>query len=132
MKNRSLNLNRIIAILIPILIFILFLTQDFFVALVEKLPPCPVYTHLHMYCPGCGNTRSVKALLHGDLITAARYNISPIIFGYFILLAYIEFAFNSFGRHIKLLPRKLRYYMIVITLLILYVSVRNFVPNMTP
>ncbi len=132
MKDKSLLPYKAATLLLLILFLVLFLTQDLLVALIERVPPCPVHAKLHLYCPACGNTRSVKALLHGDLITAAKYNISPIVFGFFLLLAYLELATYSFGRHIKLLPRKLRYYLIVISLLIFYVGVRNFIPNMTP
>ena len=30
-------------------------------------PRCPVFTWLHVYCPGCGGTRALAALLHGRL-----------------------------------------------------------------
>lgn len=132
MKNRSLLPYRIATVLIFLLFIILFLTQSFLIILVKKLPPCPIYTRVHLYCPACGNTRSVIALLHGDLLTAIKYNITPIVFGIFILLAYLELIFYSLGRQVRLLPRKLRYYLIIISLLIIYVGVRNFIPNMTP
>ncbi len=131
MIDRSPRLNRIITICFPILVIIFFITGDYFVDLLSKLPPCIFYTELHLYCPACGNTRSVTALLHGDLLSAMRYNISPIVFGIFILMAYIEIASTTLGKPIRLLPRKLRYYVIILLLLILYVSIRNFIPNMT-
>jgi hypothetical protein len=37
-------------------------------------PPCPVYRYLHLYCPGCGATRALAALLHGRLAEAMHYN----------------------------------------------------------
>ena len=37
-------------------------------------PNCPVYTYLHLQCPGCGSTRALAALLHGHLREALHYN----------------------------------------------------------
>jgi hypothetical protein len=37
-------------------------------------PVCPVYRYLHIYCPGCGSTRALAALLHGRIIDAMHYN----------------------------------------------------------
>ena len=38
-------------------------------------PICPSYTFFHIYCPGCGSTRAVYCLLHGDLTGFFRNNI---------------------------------------------------------
>lgn len=37
-------------------------------------PPCPVYPLFHLQCPGCGATRALAALLHGNLREALRLN----------------------------------------------------------
>ena len=37
-------------------------------------PACPIYEHFHLLCPGCGATRALAALLHGDLASAWRMN----------------------------------------------------------
>lgn len=37
-------------------------------------PACPVYRYLHLYCPGCGSTRALSALLHGRFVEAVHYN----------------------------------------------------------
>lgn len=132
MIKAKLNPYKAATILLPIVALILYYTQDFFIALISLLPACPIYAHFHLYCPACGNTRCVKALLRGDILTALRFNITPVIFGIFILLGYLEMAFNSFGRRIYLLPRKLSFYIIIIILLVLYLIIRNFIPYLTP
>ena len=38
-------------------------------------PICPSYTFFHFYCPGCGSTRAMYCLLHGNLIGFFRNNI---------------------------------------------------------
>jgi hypothetical protein len=37
-------------------------------------PACPVYRYLHVLCPGCGATRALAALLHGQVSEALRLN----------------------------------------------------------
>jgi hypothetical protein len=37
-------------------------------------PRCPIYTYLHLQCPGCGTTRALAALLHGHISTALHLN----------------------------------------------------------
>jgi hypothetical protein len=37
-------------------------------------PRCPVFFWLHIYCPGCGGTRALAALLHGKLWQAMHWN----------------------------------------------------------
>ncbi len=37
-------------------------------------PRCPVYETLHWKCPGCGATRALAALLHGQAVEALHWN----------------------------------------------------------
>jgi hypothetical protein len=43
-------------------------------------PRCPVFFWLHLYCPGCGGTRALAALLHGRLNEAMHWNAMVVIF----------------------------------------------------
>jgi hypothetical protein len=43
-------------------------------------PQCPVFYWLHLYCPGCGSTRAMAALLHGRVDEALHYNAMAIAF----------------------------------------------------
>lgn len=36
----------------------------------KLMPPCIFHSVTGLYCPGCGGTRAVSALLHGHIITA--------------------------------------------------------------
>ena len=38
------------------------------------LPPCPLHALTGIYCPGCGSTRCLYALLHGDVWLALAMN----------------------------------------------------------
>ncbi|MBQ2734420.1 MAG: DUF2752 domain-containing protein [Clostridia bacterium] len=39
---------------------------------------CLMHDWLHLYCPLCGGTRAVKALLHVDFGAALRYNAAVV------------------------------------------------------
>lgn len=41
---------------------------------VRLLPPCPFHTITGLYCPGCGGTRAVCALLRGDIFRSLRFH----------------------------------------------------------
>jgi hypothetical protein len=40
----------------------------------NPLPPCPSQWLTGLFCPGCGSTRALHALLHGDLPGALAMN----------------------------------------------------------
>lgn len=42
-------------------------------------PRCPSYWFFGVYCPGCGITRALHALLHGDVAQALAYNPLAIL-----------------------------------------------------
>lgn len=41
----------------------------------SPLPGCLFFRFTGLYCPGCGMTRMLHALVHGDLATAASMNL---------------------------------------------------------
>ncbi len=43
-------------------------------ALYGFYPHCPIHQYLHILCPGCGATRALAALLHGNLAEALHLN----------------------------------------------------------
>lgn len=60
-------------------------------------PRCPVFTWLHLYCPGCGSTRALAALLHGRLLEAMQWNAMVVL-----LLPFATFFFvTSYWRALR-------------------------------
>ncbi|NGY63775.1 DUF2752 domain-containing protein [Lentzea sp. NEAU-D13] len=45
------------------------------------LPKCPFNWLTGLNCPGCGATRMVHALLHGDVVAAWHYNAVLLVLG---------------------------------------------------
>jgi hypothetical protein len=41
---------------------------------VSLFPPCPLHHYTGLWCPGCGTTRAMHQLLHGNVAAAFRYN----------------------------------------------------------
>jgi hypothetical protein len=65
-------------------------------------PVCPVYRYLHVLCPGCGATRALAALLHGQVGEALRLNwlivISLPVWGGYAAAGYRRWVRgNGFG-----------------------------------
>ena len=109
-----------------ILIYILFSTLSGF-HITKYLLPCILHSLTGLYCPGCGGTRAVISLLHGNLLYSMLYHpfvpYAAIICGWFMISQSIE----RISRH------KLRigmhyhdcYLWIAITLVVLNFIIKN-------
>lgn len=63
-------------------------------------PACPLYSMTGFACPGCGMTRGLHALLHGDILRALDYNaMLPIILAFlgYLWLSAALFAVRGRG-----------------------------------
>ena len=41
--------------------------------------PCVFQVITHKYCPGCGASRMMVSLIHGDILAAAQYNLLLLV-----------------------------------------------------
>lgn len=92
------------------------------------LPSCPFHRLTGLYCPGCGNTRGVLALMDGDLLLSLRYNISPLLILTLLALLYAEWGFRLFAKPKRLLPRSARFWILFGVAVGGYLIIRNFFP----
>ncbi len=135
MKNRTNKsiLAKVAYIAIPIIAIICaVLFKDVVIMLANNFPKCSFYRITGRLCPGCGNTRSVIALLNFNIMKSLKYNITPIFLGAIILILYIELGTYIFGRHRAILPRSNVMLALIIVLMLLYYVVRNFIPYISP
>ena len=113
----------------PIFILAVTVMADAIIDLAESfIPICHKYQNHGLSCPGCGNRRSVYAMLRGDILTSIRYNITIL---FFLLLGgafYIEYIFYLCGKKIIIVPRKEWLIYVFLGLFVLYFLLRNFIP----
>lgn len=65
-------------------------------------PECLLWKKYHIYCPGCGGTRAVIAMLHGDIVKSFLYH--PFVPYVFIL--YILFTSSMIAHHLSLVHKR--------------------------
>jgi hypothetical protein len=127
LKQKNIWIKLITCIFPIIILSLIFIFRNYIISLGTLLPACPSYTYLHIYCPGCGNTRSVQHLLAGDVLGSIKYNPS-VVFGILIvILAYLEYLTFVFGNHIKLIPRSRKLWTIILFAFLLFFIIRNFI-----
>jgi len=89
---------------------------------------CPLNQATGLYCPGCGNTRALHALVHLDFIGMLNYNfLFPFVF---IILGWLfagEYLNLLMGRRILWLPKRVPAILIILFcfVVIAFVILRN-------
>ena len=92
---------------------------------------CIFHSLTGFYCPGCGNTRSVMALLRFDFLTSLGYNVAPLFGGIIAALGYGELLTWAAGKHRPLVPRSGWFWVVCGILFGLYYIARNFFQCLT-
>jgi hypothetical protein len=116
----------------PAVLLVCIIVSDVLINLTERLPVCPFYQTFGLYCPACGNTRSITALLQGYIVQSLRYNITVIFLCLLGFAFYIEFLMGVCNKKIKIVPRGNAFIGISLTFFLLYYLLRNFFPFLTP
>ncbi|MEG1718981.1 MAG: DUF2752 domain-containing protein [Clostridia bacterium] len=119
----------ILIIIAPFILFVVaYLLKEQIAIVAEYIPKCGFKRVTGYACPGCGNTRSVFALLNFDILGSLRLNITPIVGGIILFILYLEVVFASFGKKVIIFPRKSYVIYIILAVMITYFLVRNFIP----
>ena len=126
---------RALLLLVPVLIVLGYVFHRETQPVIEALAgggACLFYRVSGLYCPGCGSTRAVMALLHGRFLLSFHENPMPLLCVLAGLLGYIELWALTFGRKLRLLPRKWQFWAGLLGLYLVWAVVRNFVPALMP
>lgn len=125
MKN--IRIRQVILVELPFIAFAAGLWVKFhFDSITRLFLPCPFLSITHRLCPACGNTRSVGALLRLDVLTALRWNITPMVLLLLLFLLYVEQLFAAFGKKKLFLPRNSIFWYVVLFGMSGYYVLRNF------
>jgi hypothetical protein len=68
-------------------------------------PRCPIYVTFHVYCPGCGATRALAALLHAHFAEALHFNPFVVVLLPFFLAYFAAAYWNAIRSEKFLWPR---------------------------
>lgn len=126
---------RIPLCMLPLLLAPVFLWHDSVMAVLRRLGAggfCYFYRKTGYYCPGCGSTRAVLALLDGHPLLSVHENPLIAVCAVIAVLGYTELVCLSFGKKIRLLPRSYLAWGVFVGLYLVWALVRNFVPALMP
>ena len=84
-------------LLLPCITLLVVLYQYGYFIPPKILPPCMFHTLTGFSCPGCGCTRAVSALLHGDILLSLRLNPSIL----YCTILYVTFLISHTAAHLS-------------------------------
>lgn len=103
------------------------LIQVVHIDIFKLFPAYSFYSKTGYYCFGCGGTRSVNALLHGEILESLRYHPIPlyVFFLYMAyMLSYILFVLTKGAiRYMRFRPI---YFYVAIVVIIAQCIVKNY------
>lgn len=130
--KRYTTYQKVLVCVLPFaVLFLLALTALFLTAHIT-FPECGFHRIFGLYCPGCGNTRAVIALLKGDILLSLRENISIVLALISVILLYSEVIFKVFGKNLRSPIRNYYFLYGILIFLAFYFVARNFIPQIAP
>ncbi|MFN8360044.1 MAG: DUF2752 domain-containing protein [Candidatus Kapaibacterium sp.] len=90
------------------------------------LPRCPFNWATGYYCPGCGTTRGLHRLLHGDIAGALRANVLMIVTVPYVVYSIVRYlSLSLLGTQLPAIILKPIVVQLLAVLVIVFWVVRN-------
>lgn len=125
--------HKILVCLLPFVSAVLIYFLATFVINYITFPPCLLYKVTGIYCPSCGITRAVEALLSGDILLSVRQNGFLFIYIFCVLWIYLElFVKIVLEKKFKFSILKLKFLYALLIILGIYTVLRNIFPVLAP
>lgn len=125
---KKIKFKRSIKIIFVIIAFAAIMTYYYFEdPAVQPYPPCPFYFITGLYCPGCGSSRALHQLLHGNFLKALDYNPLMVISIPFVIYLFLsQYQIELFGRRVarRVLFNK-TFYTLLLIIIFVYWVIRN-------
>ena len=67
--------------------------------------PCPLHATTGIFCPGCGSTRALHSLTHGDFTSALHNNALFVIAIPIAIYAWVSLLLKRLGRNELPMPK---------------------------
>ena len=95
--------------------------------------PCPLHKLTGLYCPGCGITRMLLAILRLDFYKAFRYNPLAFVLSPFAIFLLVDYIYKSYKNKIPIYKRiNKNVWYVLIFILLVYGVLRNIFPILAP
>lgn len=111
---------RCVCIIVPLVALWVAFTTIFPETAARIYPGCPIYRLTGLYCPGCGGTRALRALAHGQVASSLRLHplaLPGVVFSAVYLAALLLNKLSG-GRTPK--PHFRRIYLVIMIAVLLY------------
>lgn len=92
------------------------------------LPPCPIKLLTGFDCPGCGGTRMLFSLLHGDVPAAVHHNALAVLLLPLLAWSWTAWVIGRLGRRLPTWTRWRWSPQVLLVVVVAWVVVRNAVP----
>lgn len=93
---------------------------------------CFFYLLTGLYCPGCGGTRGMHALLQGHVLLSIHENPMSLFLVLTGCLFLTEQILQKTGHEKKILPKSRLFWYSVLLVWLVWAVLRNFLPVLQP